>query len=42
MFILVTGGTGYIGAHTCVDLLAAGHSLFVVDNLCNAQVESIH
>lgn len=40
--ILVTGGAGYIGSHTCVQLLAAGHSLLVVDNLCNAQVASLN
>jgi len=39
--ILVTGGAGYIGSHTCVELLAAGHSLLVLDNLCNAQPESL-
>jgi UDP-glucose 4-epimerase len=31
----VTGGAGYIGSHTCVELLEAGHEVFVVDNLCN-------
>jgi UDP-glucose 4-epimerase len=35
--ILVTGGLGYIGSHTCVELAAAGHDLVVVDNLCNAK-----
>ena len=34
--ILVTGGTGYIGSHTVVELLAAGHSVVIVDNLCNS------
>lgn len=34
--VLVTGGAGYIGSHTCVALLAAGHEVVVVDNLCNA------
>jgi len=33
--ILVTGGAGYIGSHTCVELLNAGHEVFVIDNLCN-------
>jgi UDP-glucose 4-epimerase len=37
MKILVTGGMGYIGSHTCVELLNAGHEVVVVDNLCNAQ-----
>ena len=35
MRVLVTGGAGYIGSHTCVELLEAGHEIFVVDNLCN-------
>ncbi len=39
--ILVTGGAGYIGSHTCVELLAAGHQLVVVDNLCNSKRESL-
>jgi len=30
--ILVTGGTGYIGSHTCVELLAAGHAVVILDN----------
>jgi hypothetical protein len=33
----VTGGAGYIGSHTCVELLAAGHDVVVVDNLCNSK-----
>lgn len=39
MKILVTGGSGYIGSHTCVQLLNAGHSVVIVDNLCNSQRE---
>lgn len=35
--VLVTGGAGYIGSHTCVELLAAGHEVVVIDNLCNAK-----
>ena len=35
MRVLVTGGAGYIGSHTCVELLEAGHEVFVIDNLCN-------
>jgi UDP-glucose 4-epimerase len=35
--ILVTGGTGYIGSHTCVALLAAGHDVVIVDNLYNSK-----
>ncbi|NLC83736.1 MAG: UDP-glucose 4-epimerase GalE [Ruminococcaceae bacterium] len=34
--ILITGGAGYIGSHTCVELLAAGHELIVIDNLENS------
>jgi len=37
MTILVTGGMGYIGSHTVVELLGAGHDVVVLDNLCNAQ-----
>jgi UDP-glucose 4-epimerase len=37
MKILVTGGAGYIGTHTCVELLATGHELVVVDNLSNSK-----
>lgn len=39
--ILVTGGAGYIGSHTCVALLAAGYDLVVFDNLSNSSVESL-
>lgn len=39
--ILVTGGAGYIGSHTCVELLNEGHDLVVVDNLVNSSVESL-
>ncbi|MEX0607193.1 MAG: UDP-glucose 4-epimerase GalE, partial [Halofilum sp. (in: g-proteobacteria)] len=41
MRILVTGGAGYIGSHTCVDLLEHGHDVVVVDNLCNGSLETI-
>ena len=41
MNILVTGGTGFIGSHTCVALLAAGHTVLIVDNLHNSRVEVI-
>lgn len=41
MAILVTGGAGYIGSHTCVELLNAGYDIAVVDNLCNSSVESL-
>lgn len=39
--ILVTGGAGYIGSHTCVELLEHGYEVVVVDNLCNSKIESI-
>jgi UDP-glucose 4-epimerase len=39
--ILVTGGAGYIGSHTVVELLQAGHDVLVYDNFCNSSVESL-
>ncbi|WP_180047767.1 UDP-glucose 4-epimerase GalE [Acinetobacter sp. YH12243] len=39
--ILVTGGAGYIGSHTCIELLTAGHEVVVLDNLSNSSVESL-
>jgi len=41
MAILVTGGAGYIGSHTCVELLKAGHDIIILDNLCNSKRESL-
>ena len=41
MSILVSGGAGYIGSHTCVELLEAGYDIVVVDNLCNASEEAV-
>lgn len=41
MNILVTGGAGYIGSHTCLELLESGHRVVVVDNLSNAKKESL-
>jgi UDP-glucose 4-epimerase len=35
--ILITGGTGYIGSHTVVELMAAGHDVLILDNLCNSK-----
>jgi len=40
--ILVTGGAGYIGSHTCVELLSAGYQVIVLDNLSNSKMEAIH
>lgn len=41
MEILVTGGTGYIGSHTCVELIRAGHQVTIVDNLSNSSVSVV-
>jgi UDP-glucose 4-epimerase len=41
MQLLVTGGAGYIGSHTCVELLRAGFEPIVVDNLCNSKPEAL-
>ena len=41
MRILVTGGAGYIGSHTCLELLHAGHEVVVVDNLSNSKAEAL-
>ena len=41
MSILVTGGAGYIGSHTCVELLNAGYEITVVDNLYNSSPKSL-
>ena len=41
MSVLVTGGAGYIGSHTCVELLQSGHDIVVVDNLCNSCPEAL-
>lgn len=42
MSILVSGGAGYIGSHTCVELIQAGYDIVVADNLVNSSEESIH
>ncbi len=39
MKILVTGGVGYIGSHTVVDLIENGHDIVILDNLCNSKIE---
>ncbi|CDZ23583.1 UDP-glucose 4-epimerase [[Clostridium] cellulosi] len=41
MNILVTGGAGYIGSHTCVELLESGHQVVVIDNLSNSDEEAL-
>ena len=41
MQVLVTGGTGFIGSHTCVELLNAGYEVVVADNYCNSSPEAI-
>ena len=41
MNILVTGGAGYIGSHTCVELLEGDYGVVVIDNLCNSNPESL-
>ncbi|MCM3756325.1 UDP-glucose 4-epimerase GalE [Sporosarcina aquimarina] len=41
MNILVTGGAGYIGSHTCIALLQAGHSVIIADNLSNSKSETV-
>ena len=42
MFILVTGGAGYIGSHTCVELLNAGYDIVVLDNFSNSKKEVLN
>lgn len=39
--ILVTGGAGYIGSHTCIELLSAGHAVIVFDNFSNSHPEAL-
>ena len=41
MKILVTGGTGFIGSHTCVELLDAGYDVIIIDNLSNSKIEFV-
>ncbi|MDR7240474.1 UDP-glucose 4-epimerase GalE [Neobacillus drentensis] len=42
MAILITGGAGYIGSHTCVELLSAGYEIIVLDNFSNSKPESLN
>ena len=42
MNVFVTGGAGYIGSHTCLELLGKGYGVVVVDNLCNSNTESLN
>ena len=42
MNVLVTGGAGYIGSHTCLELLESGYGVVVIDNLCNANPKSLN
>lgn len=41
MTVLVTGGAGFIGSHTCVELLGTGHEVIIVDNLSNSKAEAV-
>ena len=41
MAILVTGGAGFIGSHTCVELQESGYDVVVLDNLCNSSEKSL-
>ena len=42
MKILVAGGAGYIGTHTCVELIQAGHEVIIADNLCNSKMDAVY
>ena len=42
MNILLAGGAGYIGSHTAVELLAAGHDVVIVDDYCNSCAEAVN
>ena len=41
MNVLVTGGAGYIGSHTCIELLNSDYGVVVIDNLCNSNPKSL-
>lgn len=42
MNILLTGGAGYIGSHTAIELIQSGHSVVIIDNLSNSSEEAVH
>ena len=42
MNILVTGGTGFIGSHTCVELINCGHKVIIIDNLYNSSIDVVN
>jgi len=42
MSILITGGCGYIGSHTCIELLSSGHDIVVLDNFYNSDIEALN
>jgi len=41
MKVIVTGGTGYIGSHTCVELIKKGHEIVIIDNLSNSKADVV-
>ena len=42
MKVLVAGGAGYIGTHTCVELIQAGYEVIIADNLCNSKMDAVY
>ena len=42
MSILITGGCGYIGSHTCVEMLNSGYDIVVIDNFYNSSIEALN
>ena len=41
MKILITGGAGYIGSHTCIELLSGSHEVLIYDNLSNSSIQAV-